>query len=236
VSDAYLLGTARRIHPDLVEFLRETPEAAEFMITAMKSGMMPEDFAELKEAVKVRGGKGAVRRARVPNSGKKKVSAGQKGVEDLESYLDPALCLTGVTVQNKDRLFHRFAKLLSKKNKTISTDEVLHRLNMRERQAATSVGGGVAIPHAFLADLERPMVGALSLKRAIQYDGASGDKVKTVFFLLGDEDNPKRHISMLARIARLCSSNDFLDVFAKSRTNRELYKTIIQWDKRIGSD
>lgn len=236
VSDSYLLGTARRIHPDLVQFLRETPEAAEFMITAMKSGMMPEDFAELREAIQARGGKGAVRRAKLPGTSKKKTSAKKKDTEDLESYLDPALCLTGVTVQSKDRLFHRFAKLLSKKNKSISADEVLNRLNARERQAPTSVGGGVAIPHAFLTNLDRPMLGALSLKRAVQYDGASGEKVKTVFFLLGDENQPKRHISMLARIARLCSSPDFLEAFGKTRTNRELYKTIVQWDQRIGSE
>ena len=50
VSEAYLLGTAKQIHPDVVKFLRETPEAAEFMITAMKSGLAPEDFADLREA------------------------------------------------------------------------------------------------------------------------------------------------------------------------------------------
>ncbi|NIM18715.1 MAG: PTS transporter subunit EIIA [Candidatus Latescibacteria bacterium] len=235
VSEGYLLGTARRIHPDVVDFLRETPEAAEFMITAMRSGMVAEDFAELREAVKARGGKGAVRRAKLPGTGKRRISSRKRQAEDLEAYLDPALCLTGVTVQNKDRLFRRFVKLLAKKNKSISADNVLDRLNFRERQAPTNVGGGVAIPHAFLNELERPLVGALSLKRAILYDGTSDEKVKTVFFLIGDESRPKNHISMLARIARLCSSQDFLEAFGKTRTNRELYKTILQWDKRIGS-
>ena len=63
VSDAYLLGTARQIHPDVVEFLRDTPEAGEFMITAMRSGLAPEDFADLREALKNKTGKGFVRRA-----------------------------------------------------------------------------------------------------------------------------------------------------------------------------
>ncbi len=30
VSEAYLLGTARQVHPDLLRFLSETPEASEF--------------------------------------------------------------------------------------------------------------------------------------------------------------------------------------------------------------
>ena len=234
VSEAYLLGTAHRIHPEVVDFLRETPEAAEFMFTAMRSGLVAEDFAELREAIRGRGGKGAVRRARLPGLGKRKVSRREK-IEDLEAYLDPTLCITGVTVQNKDRLFQRFVKLLTKKNKSISADVVMDRLNFRERQAPTSVGGGVAIPHAFLSDLDHPFVGAFSLRRAIQYDGMSDEKVRTVFFLIGDESRPRHHISMLARIARLCSSQEFLMAFNRTRTNRELYKIIVQWDKRIGS-
>jgi PTS system nitrogen regulatory IIA component len=235
VSEAYLLGTAHQIHPDVVEFLRETPEAAEFMITAMKSGMMAEDFADLREAITGQSGKGIIRRAKLPGTGKRKAIT-KKTAEDLEVYLDPALCLTGVTVINKDRLFQRFAKLLTKKNKTISAEEVLDRLRARERLAPTCVGGGVAIPHAFLSEIDKPLVGALALKRAIQYDGTGNEKVKTVFFLVGDEGRPKNHISMLARIARLCSSQDFLEAFGQTRTNRGLYKTIIQWDKRIGSE
>jgi mannitol/fructose-specific phosphotransferase system IIA component (Ntr-type) len=59
--------------------------------------------------------------------------------------------------------------------------------------------------------------------------------VKTVFFLVGNEAKPQHHISILARIARLCSTPEFLDAFGGSRTNRELYKTVLQWDRRIGN-
>ena len=69
VSVGYLMGTARQIHPDVVDFLKETPEAAEFMVTAMNSGLAAEDFADLREALKDKsGGKGFVRRATVPAS------------------------------------------------------------------------------------------------------------------------------------------------------------------------
>ncbi len=236
VSEAYLLGTARRIHPEVVEFLRETPEAAEFVIAAMRSGMVAEDFAELREALKERRGKGAVRRAKLPGIGKRRRAARRLGADDLERYLDPALCLTGLTVMNKERLFQRFVKLFTKKNKSINADQLLDRLNLRERQAPTGVGGGVAIPHAFLPDLDKPFVGALGLKRSIQYDGIGDDRVRTIFFLIGDESKPTLHISILARIARLCSSAEFLQEFGKARTSRELYRTIIRWDKRIGSE
>ena len=234
VSEAYLLGTAKQIHPDVVQFLRETPEAAEFMITAMKSGLEPEDFADLREALKDKAGKGFVRRATLPATAKKKRS--QKEVmEDLSTFLDPSLCVTGLIVQSRDRLFQRIAKLVAKRNKSLATEIVLDRLNHRERQAPTIVGGGVAIPHAFVPDLEHPIVGAMCLKRAVPFSSETDGRVRTVFFLVGNEMRPQHHISILARIARLCSTPEFLDAFRGARTNRELYKTVLKWDKRVGN-
>lgn len=235
VSVGYLLGTARQVHPDVLEFLRETPEAAEFMITAMHSGLAAEDFADLRDALKERPGKGFVRRATVPASGRKK-KKGKAVEEDLNAYLDPSLCATGVVVQNKDRLFRRFAKAASKRNKALDTDDLVQRLEKRERQSPTVVGGGVAIPHAFVKGLDTPVIGAISLKRSVPFTSNGDGRIRTVFFVVGDETKPQFHISILARIARLCSTPEFLDAFAGARTNRELYKTILQWDRRIGSD
>lgn len=235
VSEAYLLGTAKQIHPDVVQFLRETPEAAEFMITAMKSGLEAEDFAGLREALSDKAGKGFVRRATLPATSRKKKKAKKDVVEDLTNFLDPSLCVTGLIVQNRNRLFQRIAKLVAKRKKGLTTEVLLEKLEQRERQAPTVVGGGVAIPHAFVADLDHPVVGAMYLKRVVPFSNEIDGKVKTVFFLIGDESKPQFHISILARIARLCSTPEFLDAFKNARTNRELYKTIIQWDKRVGN-
>ncbi len=235
VSVGYLLGTARQLHPDVVEFLRETPEAAEFMITAMQSGLAAEDFADLRKALKDRRRKGFVRRATLQATGRKRKRSRKEVGEDLVSYLDPHLCLTSVIAQNKDRLFQRFVKSVSKRKKSLPPDIVLPRLEKRERQAPTSIGGGVAIPHALVPDLDQPIIGAVSLKRTVPFSTGENGRVKTVFFVIGDETKPQFLISMLARIARLCSTPEFLDAFAGARTHRELYKTILHWDRRIGS-
>jgi len=51
VSEGYLLSTARQMHPELMKFMSETPEAAEFMIAAMRGGLEAEDFTALREIV-----------------------------------------------------------------------------------------------------------------------------------------------------------------------------------------
>jgi PTS system nitrogen regulatory IIA component len=229
VSEGYLLGTAKQVHPDLMKFLSETPEAAEFMVTAMRSGMIAQDFTNLREIVSDK-----KRRADVL----KPVAVAKKkpGVtHSLEAYLDPSLCLAAVAVQNKERLFQRFVKAVAKKNKNIPSDTLLDRLMARERQAATSIGGGVAIPHAFLQGIEKPLVGAFLLQRAIPYGPSDSDRVKTAFFLVGREGNTEHHLPILARIARLCSTPEFLQVLNKAKNGRDIQRTILAWDARIGS-
>ena len=229
VSEGYLLGTARTVHPDLIQFLSDTPEAAEFMVAAMRSGLVAKDFTQLRELVVDKKRRTAVLRVRATTRGRK-IAA-----HTLENYLDASLCLTGVNVQNKDRLFQRFVKQVGKKHKNLSPDILLERLEYREKQSPTSVGGGVAIPHAFVPDLESPVVGAFILKRALRYGPTDADRVRTVFFLVGKEGNPEHHLPILARIARLCATPEFLDVLGKARTGRDMFKTILSWDKRISS-
>ncbi len=229
VSEGYLLGTAKQVHPDLMAFLSETPEAAEFMVAAMRSGMVGPDFTQLREIVsdkKLRAG--VLKPVAAP---KKKVGV----THNLEGYLDPTLCIAGVAVQNKERLFQRFAKAVNKRHKNVSTDLVLDRLMARERQAPTSIGGGVAVPHAFLQGIEKPIVGAFVLQRPIPYGPADSDKVRTVFFLVGREGNTEHHLPILARIARLCSTPEFLQVINKTKNGRDIQKTILTWDARIGA-
>ncbi len=228
VSEGYLLGTAKQVHPDLMKFLSETPEAAEFMVTAMRSGMIAQDFTHLREIVldkKLRAGV-----LKPVAAAKKKTVA-----HHLDGYVDASLCLAGLAVQNKERLFQRFAKAVAKKHKTISADLLMDRMEARERQAPTSIGGGVAVPHAFLQGIEKPMVGAFLLQRAIPYGPSEEDRVKIAFFLVGREGNTEHHLPILARIARLCSTPEFLQVLSKAKTSRDIQKTIVAWDARIGA-
>ncbi|HEX5133377.1 MAG TPA: PTS sugar transporter subunit IIA [Candidatus Krumholzibacteria bacterium] len=229
VSEGYLLGTARQVHPDLMTFLSQTPEAAEFMLTAMRSGMDAQDFNQLREVV---GDKKRRASALKPVAATAKKKTGF--IHTLDEYVDPALCLTALAVQNKERLFQRFVKAFTKKHKTVSAELLLERLETREHQAPTSVGGGVAIPHAFVPGIDKPAVGAFLLQRAIPYGPTEADRVKTVFFLVGREGNTEHHLPILARIARLCSTPEFLQVLAKARTARDVHRTIVTWDTRIG--
>jgi nitrogen PTS system EIIA component len=229
VSEGYLLSTARQMHPELMKFMSETPEAAEFMLAAMRGGLAGEDFRQLREMVGDKKRRAVVLK---PVTGTKKKAGVSEG---LESFLDASMCQTGVAVQNKERLLQRLAKDAAHKVHEISAEDVLRHLERREEQAPTSIGGGVGIPHAFVQGVEKPVVGAYILQRPIPYGPTDADKVRTVFFLLGRQGQADHHLPILARIARLCATPEFLAVLGKAKSGRELHKTIVTWDNRIGA-
>ncbi len=229
VEESYLLSTARQMHPELMKFMSETPEAAEFMIAAMRGGLEAEDFTALREIV-------ADKKRRVTILKQAPAPKKKAGTSDgLEAFLDVSLCQTGMQVQNKERLLQRLAKDASSKVREISADDVLRHLERREEQAPTSIGGGVGIPHAFVPGVEKPLVAAYILQRPIPFGPTDADKVRTVFFLLGRQGQTDHHLPILARIARLCATPEFLTTIGKAKNGRELHKTIVSWDNRIGS-
>jgi nitrogen PTS system EIIA component len=72
----------------------------------------------------------------------------------------------------------------------------------RERLGATGVGEGVAIPHARLAGLMRPVGGFARLVEPADFEAIDERKVDLVFMLLAPAEASADHLRALARVSR----------------------------------
>lgn len=80
---------------------------------------------------------------------------------------------------------------------------VLDRIEERERLGSTGFGRGVAIPHARLDDLARPVAAFFRLAQPVEFSSADGMPVDCVFGLLSPEQAGATHLQALAAISRL---------------------------------
>lgn len=80
---------------------------------------------------------------------------------------------------------------------------VLDRLEEREKLGSTGFGRGVAIPHARIPDLNRPVAAFLRLSTPVAFDAADGMPVDLVFGLLSPEAAGAAHLHALAAISRM---------------------------------
>lgn len=95
-------------------------------------------------------------------------------------------------------LAERFAAVYA-----LDVNEVLERIEDREKLGSTGFGRGVAIPHARIATLSKPVAVFLRLAKPVDFDSADGMPIDCAFGLLSPEQAGATHLQALAAISRL---------------------------------
>ena len=80
--------------------------------------------------------------------------------------------------------------------------KVYEAVQERERLGSTGVGEGVAIPHARIECLKRPVGGFVRLIEPADFEAIDDRKADLVFMLLAPTDDGAEHLRALARAAR----------------------------------
>ncbi len=121
----------------------------------------------------------------------------------LHTHLDPGMVLIAPPVTGRDDLFRAFARLLGARHLVTDPADLVRRLNEREEILSTGIGGGVAVPHAQLPDLDHLVVAASTHPNGIPYPALDEQPVRLVFCLVGGTQTTADHLAGLARLARL---------------------------------
>ncbi len=128
----------------------------------------------------------------------------------LETLLTRDAVVYDLKVSSKKQLMQELAVFAADRC-GVNQDTIYDALLERERLGATSVGDGVAIPHARLPDLDHVAGIFIRLVNAIDYDAADEQPVDLVFLLLAPEAANADHLRALAKISRLFRKADFRD-------------------------
>lgn len=97
-----------------------------------------------------------------------------------------------------EQLANRFAQVYG-----LDPVLVLERIEEREKLGSTGFGRGVAIPHARIPELARPVAAFFRLASPVSFDAADGMPVDMVFGLLSPEGAGAAHLHALAAISRM---------------------------------
>jgi PTS system nitrogen regulatory IIA component len=109
--------------------------------------------------------------------------------------------LVSLDVADKAALLQRLAQQAAGELDLKAAD-VAAALFEREKLGSTGTGAGIAIPHARLRQVTRPIGVFAQLKKAIAFDAIDEKPVDLVFVLLLPASNEARHLSVLASVAR----------------------------------
>ncbi len=116
-----------------------------------------------------------------------------------------------------------FAKV--KDQLPVSPGRALAGVLEREKMMNTYLGYGVALPHARLEGLGKPVLVLVRLKQGIPTRKAT-EQAKLLFVLLTPAGMPRVHQRLQARIAQLLLSEYILDRLLEAKTPEDLYEIL----------
>lgn len=106
------------------------------------------------------------------------------------------------SADSKDIILERLAALFASVY-GLDREVVLQRIVEREQLGSTGFGRRIAIPHARMPELSRPVAAVMRLESAVEFQSADGMPVDLVFGLLSPEGAGVAHLHALAAISRM---------------------------------
>jgi PTS system nitrogen regulatory IIA component len=135
--------------------------------------------------------------------------------------LDPS-AVEIVSAKSKQAILEQLARRFAE-SYDLDAGAVLERLEERESLGSTGFGRGVAIPHARVEGLRRPVAALLKLEEPVDFAAADGMPVDLVFGPVSPETSGVGHLHALAAISRLVRDERVRDALSEAPDAEALY-------------
>lgn len=149
----------------------------------------------------------------------------------LSEFLDFDSIRLDLSAGNKRNLLNMLSQVAAQR---LGLDPALiaDAIADRERLGSTGFGGGVAIPHGKLAQIDRIYALVARLAQPIDYKAIDGEKVDLVFLLLSPPDAGAEHLKALAAISRLVRHAATVEKLRGARSRDALAAVLLGADER----
>ena len=140
----------------------------------------------------------------------------------IADYADTRFIALDLEVGNKEDLLAQMVNLLVEQGRVPEPDMLMSELLKRERVMSTGIGGGIAIPHALLNDVEDLVILFGRTRQPLDFQALDGKPVDLVFMLVGPKGAANLYVKLLARISRLLQNDDFKLSLRRVKTAQEV--------------
>lgn len=120
---------------------------------------------------------------------------------DIRSFLSPSEAFANVAASDKTRLLNELCLRAARALK-LDASRISSEILKREELGSTGVGAGIAIPHARIANVEKPFGVLARLRKPIDFNAIDAEPVDIVFLLLLPATPVGEQLTALAAVAR----------------------------------
>jgi len=147
---------------------------------------------------------------------------------NLADLITPDAIRCNIEVKSKKRALEVLAELLTTSVSSESEHEetslqIFQLLIDREKLGSTSMGHGIALPHARTDTTDKASAAFIKLDKGINFDSPDQQATDLIFALLVPQHSTEEHLEILSHLAGLFSDDAFCHNLRAATTTDELY-------------
>lgn len=136
---------------------------------------------------------------------------------DLTSLLEGGVILPSYEASSRKQAIHALAEALAEAL-DLNPRQIEDAVMERERLGSTGVGEGVAIPHARIEGLEKPIGGFMHLNVGVDFEAIDERPCDLIFMLLAPKSAGADHLRALAQVSRVFRQASVRDALRAAKT------------------
>ena len=127
--------------------------------------------------------------------------------------------------RTKKSVLEKSASILSTST-GIDVDIIFNKLYEREKLGSTSVGNGVALPHARLKGIDIPFISVVVLEEAVDFDNIDDFDVDIVVCLIVPFEHTEDHLELLSSLSQILDRISNRKKIRNSRNSTEVISSL----------
>jgi PTS system nitrogen regulatory IIA component len=156
---------------------------------------------------------------------------------NLDTLISSNAVISNHEIKSKKRALELLAEQLANEatrtNQTgdeeVDALDIFLLLTEREKLGSTSMGHGVALPHARTSLTDHAIGAFLKLEDGIDFDSPDNQKTDLIFALMVPEHYTDEHLKILANLATLFNNEVFCKEIRNTSNNEDLYDHLVHW-------
>ena len=149
-----------------------------------------------------------------------------KAALSMLDFIAPGCTQAHVAIVDKDALFAHFAQLFAVALGNLEAATIETALWNRERTQNTSIGLGLALPHATVPSLDRTYLAIVTTSAPIDYRAPDAATVDTFFVTLGPPSQRGVHLQILAGLSRLVLGASLAESLRQAESGEALLEAL----------
>lgn len=127
--------------------------------------------------------------------------------------------------KTKKSILEKISELLSKPS-GVDKNAIFNKLYEREKLGSTSIGKGVALPHARVNNIEFPFLSVIILNEAVEFDNIDSLDVDIIVSIIVPEENFNNHLELLANLSTKLDDPDVRKELRQAKNNMQIIKKL----------